>query len=81
MSECDHDWDFVGGLQCWNDKGGREPGYFCSRPVYQCTKCLAHDNGQSEVADDHCSKCPGSRPHEVLNGVSVEPLSDRYPKW
>lgn len=23
----------------------------------------------------------GGRPYEVVNGVVVEPLSDRYPKW
>jgi len=59
--ECVHDWDFVGGIQCWNDKGGREPGYFCARPAYQCTKCGMSDYGQSKVADDHCSKCSGNR--------------------
>ena len=58
-AECNHDWDFAGGCQCPNDRSGREPGYFCSRPVYQCTKCHVHDNGQSEAADAHCSKCPG----------------------
>jgi hypothetical protein len=58
---CDHDWDFVGGCQCPNERADREPGYFCSRPVYQCTKCRSHDNGESEAAEKHCSKCPGSR--------------------
>lgn len=57
MTECDHDWDFVGGCQCPNDTSGSEPGYFCSRPVYECTKCGVLDNGESEAADAHCRKC------------------------
>lgn len=68
---CDHDWDFTGGCQCPNERTDREQGYFCSRPVYQCTKCLTHDNGKSEAADRHCSKCPG-RKSEKGNGAQVQ---------
>lgn len=58
--KCNHKWRHAGGCQCPSEVGPQVRGYFCSRAVFECSKCGESDYGESREAVAECSKCPRS---------------------
>lgn len=57
-AKCEHTWVHSGSSQCPEETGPQVRGYFCSRPVHECSKCGACDFGRSEAAERECRQCP-----------------------